>query len=370
MTNKYLDEIYKKKYSGINIHTDWQNYMLSLGVRRNKDATKVLIFPGAIDCCAYYRTFVPYMEIAKDPRVDIRISTVLSQRSDIDWADHIVFQRKVSQEAVLIAKQAKQCGKATYFDIDDYLHGLPDYHPYKGFYENGNYLQEMDELCNVVDRITVSTPYLKILYKERYPSALISVVKNTTQIRPVAKRRLSKRTYIGWAGGLSHKADLAILVNPIRAILKEHPEVDFMTINYPGYKENDQAADVFAEIPANRRIHLYGTEPHLVSNLISLLDIGLAPLIDNDFNWAKSNVKFMEYAMCGVPMIATKIGPYIDDAEACALVNNGTSEWYREMDWLVQNKKCRIEIANEARKRLTEVYDSSKISLDAINPKR
>jgi hypothetical protein len=40
------------------------------------------------------------------------------------------------------------------------------------------------------------------------------------------------------------------------------------------------------------------------------VDIGIAPLEINDFNKAKSNLKMLEYSVCGLPAVYTNIEPY------------------------------------------------------------
>ena len=48
--------------------------------------------------------------------------------------------------------------------------------------------------------------------------------------------------------------------------------------------------------------------PMVLKNLNA--DIGLAPLEINDFNRAKSDLKILEYAVCGIPGVYTDIEPY------------------------------------------------------------
>ncbi|MFW6311524.1 MAG: hypothetical protein ACOC1K_04740 [Nanoarchaeota archaeon] len=40
------------------------------------------------------------------------------------------------------------------------------------------------------------------------------------------------------------------------------------------------------------------------------IDIGLAPLLDHDFNNSKSNIKALEYTAAGIPGIYSKMKPY------------------------------------------------------------
>jgi hypothetical protein len=48
--------------------------------------------------------------------------------------------------------------------------------------------------------------------------------------------------------------------------------------------------------------------PMFMKNLEA--DIGIAPLEINEFNACKSDLKMLEYCLCGIPAVYTKIEPY------------------------------------------------------------
>lgn len=56
-------------------------------------------------------------------------------------------------------------------------------------------------------------------------------------------------------------------------------------------------------------------------------DIALAPLVDDYFNAAKSDLKLLEYAALGLPSVASNVGPYKDHRLATALVDNTPASW-------------------------------------------
>lgn len=359
MSNQYLDEIYKKKYLGVNIQKDWEDYKASLGVTKKDDAIKVLVYIGVINV-AYYRVFAPFMELAKNPMYDVRVSTILSQQDDVNWADIVYFSRCVDRNIIAESKRAKAAGKKVMFETDDYMHGLPDHHPQKRNIENSRYLMDMDELCKICDVVTVSTDYLKKLYTARYPKTRIEVLPNCVRLEDydnaIKKKFQPDKLYLGWGGSSTHFEDLRVATSAIVDLINKYENLILLLINYSGM-EHHPYRDAFEGIPFERRIHVAGTEPHLMYNNLGLIDIGIAPLLDNEFNRGKSNVKFLEYSMCSAPMVATKLSPYQDDANYCVLVKNNFKDWYDGIEKLIVREDKRTEIGRKANQWVRKKYD-------------
>jgi GT2 family glycosyltransferase/glycosyltransferase involved in cell wall biosynthesis len=63
---------------------------------------------------------------------------------------------------------------------------------------------------------------------------------------------------------------------------------------------------------------------------------GLAPLIDDDFNRGKSDLKPLEYAMLGLPSIASRVGPYIElGGRGVKLCDDNPQSWRDAMEQAV-----------------------------------
>jgi glycosyltransferase involved in cell wall biosynthesis len=86
------------------------------------------------------------------------------------------------------------------------------------------------------------------------------------------------------------------------------------------------------------------------SKLSSLrLDIGLAPLRDTEFNRCKSNIKWMEYSMVGVPSVCspTVYGHYDFDGVYGQIAEN-QEQWYRCIKNYIICENLRKDIATRA----------------------
>jgi hypothetical protein len=92
-------------------------------------------------------------------------------------------------------------------------------------------------------------------------------------------------------------------------------------------------------------------------------DIGLAPLLDESFNRAKSELHWLEYAMAGAPTIATLFdgaGPYdvIRDGKD-GLLARTPADWERQLRRLSASASLRTDLAGRARERVLAEYSIS-----------
>ena len=101
------------------------------------------------------------------------------------------------------------------------------------------------------------------------------------------------------------------------------------------------------------------------------LDIALAPLADNNFNRAKSNLRVLEYWAADYPVIASPVLPYKfikDDKDGLLAMEQ--YEWFDAMERLVKDENKRRQLIKNGRKRLEEEFDVDKncmIWLKALN---
>ena len=92
-------------------------------------------------------------------------------------------------------------------------------------------------------------------------------------------------------------------------------------------------------------------------------DIGLAPLLDEPFNRAKSELHWIEYAVAGATTIASAFdgpGPYdvIHDGRD-GLLARTPPEWERQLRRLAASGWLRSELAGRARERVVAEYGLS-----------
>jgi glycosyltransferase involved in cell wall biosynthesis len=90
-------------------------------------------------------------------------------------------------------------------------------------------------------------------------------------------------------------------------------------------------------------------------------DIGIAPLMGDDFDQAKSELHWLEYALVGGAFIGERSrngGPYDVVRDGVdGLLARGRGEWYEAMKKLTRSKDLREQLAGAARERVLKEYD-------------
>ncbi len=84
----------------------------------------------------------------------------------------------------------------------------------------------------------------------------------------------------------------------------------------------------------------------------------LVPLIGTSFNNCKSNIKFLEYSIAGIPGIYSDIEPYrgIKNGETGILVENNADTWINAIVTLIEDEKRRRQLAKNAYHFVKERY--------------
>ena len=117
---------------------------------------------------------------------------------------------------------------------------------------------------------------------------------------------------IGYMGGNSHKEDLSMLQGLNVDLYRKFGN------NYELYIAGYSGDDTYLNILSNNGECLENIK--LIPNLpieqfleaYKLINIAIAPLQDTEFNYSKSNLKFIEAAAYSIPLIASRVTPYIN----------------------------------------------------------
>lgn len=306
------------------------------------------------------------------------------------WCDVLILQMVFSPELVA---QAKAMGKKVLFECDDLIHKT---HALHYAYEETRtlrsrikWLWRIWRVLRQCDGFIVSTPELKRAYGWMAKQTL--VFGNYMELEHWLKepvKNTSDRIRILWAGSTSHTGDL-YWVKPIMAeILRRYPMVQFIYIGTGGVPTDDLYArfiygdDMFEGLPKDRRESILPAPPNVYPYILSSLmaDIAIAPLEKNDFNRYKTQCKYLEYALNGIPGVYSKwfytdvkdyyaehlrgwrIGGEMGaDAAAWALATgvlaDTPEEWIDALSLLIEDATLRRSIGENARQEVIKSYN-------------
>lgn len=291
--------------------------------------------------------------------------------------DLVVHQRQYRPENLNMLKYLRwQLGIPAVYELDDSLHHLHPSNPAYSSYASvevktciENYIRE----CNAM---TVTTEYMKKIYskfnKNIYvlPNCIDYDLFNDDAIQ---KHDHGDEIWLGWSGSVSHIADLDIIVDAVKKILHDFPKTKLALGGFDGHytSPNGKPRYVWDGIPYNRIVKIHWVyEPKNYPRLLSHFDIALAPLTDTVFNRCKSNLKFLDFGACGIPIIASSVEPYsttIKNGETGILIPTATKSkkeslsklWYDAIKSLILNVELRRKLAENAKLFVKQNYDMS-----------
>jgi glycosyltransferase involved in cell wall biosynthesis len=264
------------------------------------------------------------------------------------------FTKMMDNENVdhLIRTHADFTGAKIVLDLDDDPNNVSPDHPEIKELENRYHM--WDRMIKSADHVVVSTEQIRQSIKHQNP--YITVIPNAIdpEIWKVKrKRRTDGKIRIGWIASGSHFVDSPIIEDIMQELIEEYPNVEFHL-----------AGMINQEARGKGWIHHKGTDgykpfPQFYADLD--LDIAIAPLKDNPFNQAKSNIKFLEASMLGIPTVASDVKPYqcIQHGKTGYLAST-PGQFKKYLKWLIEDETKRKEMGKEAKKYVLENWTIDK----------
>jgi len=286
----------------------------------------------------------------------------------------IVFHRPSTPEHHRIAIKLKAMGKKIIFDNDDTYH-MSSKHPFakldeKGFKENKKLMNNIvNNFIRNAHLVTTTTDFLAKEYRKLNKNVFVipNYVDPSDWDEPL--RNEGDKVRIGLVGSVAYHHDFHI----IKDIIKELDERDDVQLVLFGLhdiqkrKENPLVDKVlrkenkFWDSLKNKEHVPWTDMANYFSTLNELkLDIMLIPRVENDFNKSKSNVKFLEAAMCEIPVIASsfKDGPYEKDIDGTnGILCKTEKDWREAINRLIDYKDQRRFIGSMAKQYVLNNYN-------------
>jgi glycosyltransferase involved in cell wall biosynthesis len=248
---------------------------------------------------------------------------------------------------------AKAKGKKILIETDDLVHKLHDGFSAEKRQQREANLDNLKKLWSMADGFICSTPELARIYSDLYgkPAKVFHNYIDFDDPRWDIKKVDNSKLVIGWMGGDSHDKDLRIIEPVISAILAKY-DVAFQFVTYcPDWLKPKLGANI-RYIPTSGSMESY-------TPMIAQFDIGIAPVLDNEFNRCKSDLKYLEYSRLKVPTIASKANVYtsITNKVNGLLVRNTVGDWVKAISELIENEMLRKGLAIRAYNYVKDVRD-------------
>jgi O-antigen biosynthesis protein len=291
----------------------------------------------------------------------------------------IFYRTPATADVVHLHEEAKRLGLTTFFDIDDLVFDLEEYALNKNVQSLSKSERESllaggalyRDMLSLTDHAIASTKVIA-LYMQKYSKGQIFLVENAldTSMLILAQEPASRSAQnsdsiaIGYGSGTStHDADFAVATPALLHILEYYPHVHLtiygsLTLDARFERFNSRVL----------RVAFLNAEDYYRS--LARLDINLAPLESSIFNDAKSNIKFIEASIFGIPSVCTPA------AEFRSIIQHGHNgmlashqeEWQTALSTLIDSPQLRQRIGEQARQTVLERYSPETLAHQQIQP--
>ena len=243
-------------------------------------------------------------------------------------------------------------------DTDDAFNVIDPVHPEHA--EQSERIAALDYLISKADRVWLSVPKLKthlpkpkgamVIMRNSLDSRLWQPAEPKPQLNPESTAPLQ----LLYMGTVTHDADLAMILPALKSLANKTPGSFVLSV-----------VGVSSDLPDEPWIkRLYQQSSAIYPNFVNWylkqgpFDVGLSPLVDNEFNRCKSDIKCLDY-------LAAEIMPLVSDAEPykphelspyIIRVSNNREAWQKKLEELVMNagdlRRQKMEVMAKAQQYL------------------
>jgi glycosyltransferase involved in cell wall biosynthesis len=179
---------------------------------------------------------------------------------------------------------------------------------------------------------------------------------DTDRFVPAVAKPAGNRLTIGWSGAQSGFADLQVVEEALRVILRKYPGARLRVIA-------DEPPRL--DLPAGQ-IEFVPWSPEAEVQAIQTLDVGLMPLRDTLWSRGKCSYKMLLYMSCAVPVIVSPVGMNTEilkmgDIGACA---STTDDWVAALEQALGNPQLAAATGKNGREVVRQNF-----SIGAIAPR-
>lgn len=258
-----------------------------------------MFIPNPLDGTSFYRGHYPlshlrekfqFNSLGPPPGVPMDYAGI---EAAMCMHDAIFMQRPFRQEDLIIMSIAKRWGVPIWVDFDDLLTHVPmhnfAYLMYKDF------RQLLPEIVAMADFVTVSTEFLRDFM---VPEA--TVIKNALPASWYNPHFNCSRNSIAWRGSATHVRDVSLISMPMMKFAADHKEALFHVFGDQPWWMSLMQCDWQWHQPSHVGMFMESfkqTKPRTI----------VVPLVDDEFNRAKSNIAMLEATMAGTLCIASNL---------------------------------------------------------------
>ena len=290
---------------------------------------------------AWYRAHVPGLAL-KCAGFDVELTDRVDRRW-VDDCDVLVMGTQRHPKILELVAHLREKGVLTVLDLDDDYWNLSPENPARESWDP-QVLGNLTSIVHAVDRVTTPTQELASVLRPMNSDVRLLPNMLPDEHWPSERKQASadrEPLIMGWAGSTSHVPDVRMIGSVLVQLLDEFPHLEL------------HLAGVDSSIlPSHPRVRsLTPVRVEQYANLLAGFDIGVAPLVDTRFNRCKSDLKFLEYSMAGVPGVYSRVAPYEESVEhgVTGFLAKNNKGWLKHLRSLIVDSERREQMSVAAR---------------------
>jgi len=333
----------------------------------------------------YHRIYTPLMNLnanvlftnqiteeiidRKKPEILIlnRFAPFIPEGINIKNAEELRIQFIKNQEEIFEWK--KKYGFKLVIDLDDNFKLNTGHILYDDWNETGISNLIINNLINA-DVVTVTHERLAdsaSIYNKNICILPNAIPKGFEQFN-VQKVQSDKVRFV-WQGSITHGPDVELLRGPMKRVSSDSMLNGKIQMIFGGHiKEliaSNSMLDAYTCGLRTNTLIFPNMTPKEYYQVYNYADVGIIPLVDNKFNSYKSNLKILEAANAGIPVIVSQVNPYLDFPEDCVAYVKSQKDWYNHIKMFADIEYSRTLFATNLQE-----YCDKHYNFKTINQKR
>lgn len=243
----------------------------------------------------------------------------------------------------------KSKGISYAYYLDDNFWKITGSSPLARYYQAPSVVNSLDEFIKGAEFVITHTQVMADFITDRFAGVrceILPVPFDTEFLDNVAGRMsLPVREFpiVGYAGGYKEE-EFEFLEEVICRLNSERPEIRFEFIG--GISDGLRCLNNVQWFPGTSDY-----EAFLSLKVSRGWTVGLAPLMETEFNSSKTNNKFREYSGCHIPGVYSRTSPYVECVrpdELGVLVCNEVGAWVEAIKRIVDDELLQEKIRKES----------------------
>lgn len=283
---------------------------------------------------------------------------------ELERCDLLLLMRACQPDALRLVEDANERGIPVIYAIDDDFETLDPETPLGRYYQETKAWERLLTICSKSAQVWAFSDALKrkigpVQQCIVVPPAIASFEMIDSLRAEQGQPQFSNgaRRVIGYAATRYHSVDIDSIAQSLKYLLDDAQSLE---IEFVGVR-----CESLAEHPRVRHFEQLPSLDEYYSFVLSRQwDIGLAPLLRNAANDAKTDNKYREYAALGIPAVYADAPPYwksvIDGYNG--VVASGLDGWLEALKSLLQDQHFACQIASNARADIEKRYSVRAVS--------